>query len=202
MRNMRYMRTRIHIKFSSVLFIVLLFICDSSVYTVITLLAACLHEIGHIVAIKLCGAQILEITVYPFGADIKTDGRYLSYGKEAIVYLSGAVANILGAVISYFFSEHLPYASFFCLCNIVLIILNLMPVQSLDGGRALECFLCITVGYVKGAKILRGASFISIVILWIWAVWALIYTSYNFSLFLMCVYLFASIFLTREKSKI
>ncbi len=191
---------QIKVTAGAAVFFVLLFVCDSSIYTWLMLSAAAIHEIGHAAAIALGGSRVECITVYPFGVDIKTNGRYMSYGQETFVYIAGPLANILTAAGMYFlFAPSYPLG-FFIMSNAVFAVLNLMPVSVFDGGRALEAVLSLKIGYAGAAKILKTTSFASVIIIWIAAVWALFYTGGNFSLFAMSVYLFFCLFLRGDKS--
>ena len=58
------------------------------------LLAALLHEMGHLAAMVGVGMPPREIRLNPFGVDLvkqETTGR--SYGKEVLVSLAGPLAN-------------------------------------------------------------------------------------------------------------
>ena len=168
-------------------FIVLL---DFSPFIYIILISAAIHECGHIAAMMICGVKIDKITVYPFGADIRVKPRMMSYKQELLIKSAGILVNLIAALCC------LPFqAVFFLFTNITLALLNMMPITSLDGGDILEIILSMFLYPTRAAKIMKTVSFIFIVILWVIAVYVLFYTNYNFSLFIICVYLFVSIFI-------
>ena len=74
-----------------------LFAADFSVFTLLFLLAAMIHEVGHLVCLKACGAKIYGITVLPFGAVIRSDAEKLPYAKEAAAALAGPAAGLAAA---------------------------------------------------------------------------------------------------------
>jgi stage IV sporulation protein FB len=79
----------------------------------------------------------------------------------------------------------------------VLAVFNLLPIKSLDGGRIVECALLMRMGEDEAARVIYVLSFIFIVILWIISVYLLLYAPFNPTLFFICVYLFAAIFLKK-----
>jgi stage IV sporulation protein FB len=85
----------------------------------------------------------------------------------------------------------------FAMCCAVLAVFNLLPIKSLDGGRIVECALLMRMGEDEAARVIYVLSFIFIVILWIISVYLLLYAPFNPTLFFICVYLFAAIFLKK-----
>ena len=78
------------------------------------LLACIVHELGHIAAALACGGRVERLSLTMVGAELSFSYRTpLSYGRDSLVALAGPGANLLlGAF-------------------------NLLPIPSLDGGRAL-----------------------------------------------------------------
>ena len=137
--------TRIFVSIFTFVSVLLVVISDASVYTAALLLGAALHEAGHIIALAFCGEKPQKICIYPFGIDMKCTLAGISYKKELIVLLSGSFANIVISMFSmiicaFFYSR---IALFITLCNAFLGLSNLIPINGLDGGRALYTFLCM-----------------------------------------------------------
>lgn len=179
------------------IFIVLL---DFSPFIFIIMAAAVIHECGHLIAMRICGVKTERITLYPFGLDIRTLSHAKSYRQEILIKSAGIIVNIAAVIISVPFIENI-YISFFAVSNFLLVGVNIMPVKSLDGGGILENLLLMYVEPAKVNRIMKTVSFIFIVILWILASYTLFYTNYNFSLFAMCMYLFASIFIMPDENQ-
>ena len=59
------------------------------------LLSCTIHEIGHIVFLKIFKIKKAEISLGLAGADIVADTSRISYIKEFFVYMSGAIFNII-----------------------------------------------------------------------------------------------------------
>ena len=187
---------KIKVTIPTIIMLVFMFLLDFSPFVLLMLAAALLHELGHIAAMLICGVNIERITVYPFGFDIRTSSHVKSYKHELLIKSAGILINITVLLICVPFTDSL-YISFFMMSNTVLALLNILPVSSLDGGGMLECLLLMYINPPAVIKIMKAVSFVFIVILWIIAVYILFYTNYNFSLLILCIYLFTSIFLSR-----
>lgn len=93
------------------------------------------HELGHWLALRLLGAEVLEMRVGVLGAVLRTDGGRLSYGGELAAVLAGPGANLLGALALTALGPGWETAAG---AQLVLGAFNLLPVRPLDGGRALH----------------------------------------------------------------
>lgn len=101
-------------------------------------LSALCHELGHLTALRLVGARVERIRLTAFGAEIRADTRCLSYGREIVCTLAGPVVNlILALVLARVAGDYLMAGA-----NLFLGVFNLLPLPSLDGGRAL--FLAVS----------------------------------------------------------
>ncbi|MBQ9468192.1 MAG: M50 family metallopeptidase [Clostridia bacterium] len=104
------------------------------------LLAALLHECGHIAALYLAGGRLKRIRIGPFGGEILPDERILSYRQNLFVSFAGPAVNLLSAV---FFCSSVPVLRLFGLCSAGIGLFNLVPVRGLDGGEILFSALCL-----------------------------------------------------------
>lgn len=99
----------------------------------LVILSALCHELGHLTALRLVGAKVEQIRLTAFGAEIRADTRYLSYGREIFCTLAGPAVNlILAVVLARAAGDYLLAGA-----NLFLGMFNLLPLPSLDGGRAL-----------------------------------------------------------------
>ena len=96
--------------------------------------AALVHEIGHCIMLYLCGKPILKISVGLNGAEIQAG--VLSDGEMVLCALAGSAGGCLLLLLSSCFPR-------LALCAFLQSVYNLMPVSSLDGGRALRSLLQI-----------------------------------------------------------
>lgn len=102
--------------------------------------AAAVHELGHLLALKICGGRVTRLRIGVLGAVMDVQGM-MGYGGELLTTLAGPLANFLAAA-----ALGLGGCSTAAGANAVLCVFNLLPVPPLDGGRALEWLLIWTAG--------------------------------------------------------
>lgn len=153
--------------------------------------AALLHEIGHFAAILLSGRGVSKLVLSPLGAEIHLKPSLSSYKTDLLVSLAGPFANILGSM-CIFICEATAFSVLFSMCNIALLLFNLLPIRGLDGGEALHSFLLLRNTAEKSDKICLYFSWISIAFLWLFSLYSLFYYNQNLSLFFATAYLFFS----------
>ena len=187
-----------HIKINiiCILLILLFFYINLSAYALIILACIIIHELGHIILIKLRGFKILSIEVTPCGVNIITSGL-APYKTDILIALGGPIFNILAAALTFVMIQGAGNSTilmFAFITNIIYASLNLFPVASLDGGRILACILKIYLPETNARTVFSIISAIFLIILSICALFILMLTGYNFSLVLLCSYLFYTIY--------
>lgn len=121
------------ITWGSAALLVLALIAGAGEVLPLVILSALCHELGHLTALRLVGAKVEQIRLTAFGAEIRADTRYLSYGREIFCTLAGPAVNlILAVVLARAAGDYLLAGA-----NLFLGVFNLLPLPSLDGGRAL-----------------------------------------------------------------
>ncbi|GHV11130.1 hypothetical protein FACS1894219_01780 [Clostridia bacterium] len=166
---------------------------NMSYYTLIVFASIALHESGHIAAITLMGQRVVTVEVLPFGVTIGTGGSMLSYRADVFVYLAGPAANIAAAFVIYCFISAVGYdmtAMFALITNLSYAALNLFPVKTLDGGRALRSLSYAILPERAAGSVAAVVSAAALVALSGAAMFVLMVTGYNFTLVFMCGYLF------------
>ena len=120
---------------------------DGSGDTAVTLIAAFLHEMGHVAVMYMNGVGIREIGITPYGFEIVAARQYRSFFEEISVSLAGCAVNFLSAVMLYGFGGILQRLA---IASAALGILNIMPISCLDGGVTLNSMLCLGMLPVVG----------------------------------------------------
>ncbi len=187
---------RVKIGAPTVIFVILLLLLDKSLLSVLALAAALVHELGHLVTMMFLGAKVSEIEITFFGAEIRTHCVSQNPLKNIAIFASGAVANILSAVIVYALPAATFEALFFAGASLSLAAVNLLPIRTLDGGCILESAL-VPIIPQKAPLIIDIISAFTLGILWLTAVYLLLIANGNLSLMLFCMYLFATLFFER-----
>lgn len=102
-----------------------------------------LHELGHAITGVILGLKIKKININVFGLSIEFE----NYGKERlnnkiIIDMAGPAINIITFIIAVIFkNEEIAYI------NILLAIINLLPIYPLDGGRIVKNLLLKSHNY-------------------------------------------------------
>lgn len=116
--------------------------CEGVVPFFILVFSAVVHEFGHLFAIYRLGYRIRRIDILPMGALIVVP-EGIPDADEYNIAISGPLASLVLAALSclwFVFSGTLP-AFFSTFVNLTLALFNLMPIQKLDGGKALYSYL-------------------------------------------------------------
>lgn len=120
--------------------------------------AAAVHELGHIVMLKLLRHPIYRIRITHHGAALETD--FLPPMQELLCAFAGPSAGLALLL----FVEPFPRLA---LCAVVQSAFNLLPIYPLDGGRVVQCVAQrFSVSYAEAfCKILEWVCLAAIVIL-------------------------------------
>lgn len=125
---------KIIIGFDFIIAVAVFYLTDADNLFTKSLIAAAVHEVGHILAIKICGAKINRMHLGIYGAKIEMkDYPIISYKREIIIALAGPFAGAIFGAISSFMGNY-TIAGF----SLILTVFNLLPGLPLDGGRALK----------------------------------------------------------------
>lgn len=95
-------------------------------------LSVSVHELGHLLAVKLLGIPVYRVIFGASGARIET--APMDPGQELLCALAGPLAG-LGLI---FLGRWLPVTA---ICAFFHTLVNCLPFGNLDGGRVLRCIL-------------------------------------------------------------
>lgn len=142
--------------------ILIVLVCSYNKMFIFALIWVFLHEITHILVALKFGCKFYNIEFHIFGMKAELiDIDSLRENQKIIVYLSGALLNIVLAI--FFYIINIKYNSSFIETsmnlNIGLAVFNLLPAYPLDGSRILEVILSKRMLFKKAQKIISIVSF-------------------------------------------
>lgn len=113
-----------------------LLLTDTPILLAALLPAALLHELAHYAVLRLCGVRTARFTLTGLGVSLYVPELHrLSYGAELLSAAAGPLMNLLlWVLLSLTGREEL---TLFAGAQMVLGVLNLLPVRPMDGGRIL-----------------------------------------------------------------
>ncbi|MER1959146.1 MAG: M50 family metallopeptidase [Solibacillus sp.] len=116
------------------------------------------HELGHFVAAKLVGVKVETCRILPYGGEMTLRNEMqLSYQKLILVALGGPVATFLGILFSFFLPTLLQ--ELFIEVQLFILLMNLLPIWPLDGGRIVCFALLNTYSHAKLFEYYVSTSF-------------------------------------------
>lgn len=117
------------------------------------LLAALLHECGHLLALKAFRVPVEGLRLTALGAELYARGaRRLSYARELAVTLAGCGANLACGFLTALAARRLSWEGGFLFAgaHFLLAAFNLLPIPPLDGSRALTLAVSFCFGPAAG----------------------------------------------------
>ena len=151
-------RLRIHPL--SVPALILLFLFNEFSVLCVMLASLAVHEAGHVLVARLQHRKIYSLTLTAGGAELSAQGVGFSYRADTALHLGGVSANFgLSILLFFLIRAHLSQLLFFAFYfNFFLVFFHLLPLSTLDGGRALFCVLCSRVTLEKADRIARATE--------------------------------------------
>lgn len=158
--------------------------------------AAAVHEGGHLLAMLCLGYPPQACTLGAFGMRIRLGKRLPGYGHNLLISLAGPAANLLAA------------GGLFCLQSIdtaavhlILACLNLLPASALDGGEILRCGVSL-LGFASLAEpLLRLTSALVLLPLAAGSFWLFLQGWGNGTLLVVSLYLVVLVFFSDKNEK-
>ena len=145
-----------------------------------------LHELGHAITGITLGLKIKKININVFGLSIEFE----NYGKERInnkiiIDIAGPAINIISFIVAVILkNEEIAYI------NILLAIINLLPIYPLDGGRIVKNLLLKKYNYKQVVGYTEKISKNTLIIITAISSIVILYIK-NFGIFLVIIYLWS-----------
>ncbi len=151
-------KTKIKIRFSGLISLATLYFLNGKTTFLLMLICALGHEAGHLIFMNIFGVKIDEITVGFLNFNIKYNKSNTSYKADLLISLGGVTVNTILAMCGYIYGN-----SEFFFTNLILIVINLLPLPSLDGANIISALKGCKVkkeekGYRRLYKKLCGVS--------------------------------------------
>lgn len=187
------MQIKIDVKI--LIFALIFFITGQINIYIILMMFAFFHEMAHLIVGLFLGFRPYLFEMKPIGFSISFYNSVDDYNKKIkkgnmlelkkiFVYLAGPVYNLATAFAFAFFSGMVE----FVYINLILFIINILPMYPLDGGRIVKSILSIFCGLRKSYILTEKISFVCVVILLIITSIAIIKVQ-NFGLLVVVLYL-------------
>ncbi len=209
---------KVSIGFDGWLLLIGIVLSHNRISGIICIVCALVHELGHLVAARFLKIKIKELKLGFGGARIYPEEELLSYKKEFFLCIWGPVFNILFAFLSlivlfFIYREESPSAddlitqifmllsgedmsagAVMCLSVVVSLmqaIVNLLPVESFDGGRMMVALFSSLGNADAGYRAEKCATVLSAVCLWLVSVYMLLRFGTGVGIFVFAGCIFA-----------
>ena len=169
---------------------------DKSTVFAASVLAAALHECGHLLAARLLHIPLRLLELDLMGAKLYPANAIPSYHAEALLAAAGPLCSILLAVP--FFGTRLPFFVALRTATLSFALFNLIPIEEFDGGRVLFSLCACRLGEGIARRVLFASSYLSLLFLFALAACLLLRYGENATLAVLSASLFARLFLSLD----
>lgn len=193
---MRIYGMKIKIGFFTVM-LALSLIISRSLFMLMALLAALLHELGHIIMAKACRIRLTSCKIGLYGAGLMPDGMFYSYTREIFLCAAGPLTNLLCGSIGLNIYKAYPSQPllWFIFSSFILGCVNLLPIHGFDGGRIFSAIISRFISPSAANVSVHISSFVFLFILWSFSVYLLMRAGASLSLFIFSLSVFVRIFM-------
>lgn len=176
---------KIYIGSSFAIVAAILFVLSEEALFAAIALSAFIHELGHLVAVRLFGGKVEKIYFECTGIKIEYKLARDSYMRALVIAFAGPVAGAVLTFVSAYM--HLPLIAG---VSIVLTLFNLLPAAVMDGGRMLYAFTAYNAGTEFAEKLVFIVSCVVSLILTIFGLALLRENKGSFNMLLIGVWIF------------
>ncbi len=184
---------KIKIDFLFVAVLTFIIVTDKTLLSLCAVSLIFAHEFGHILSAKILKMPINEINFGAMSIDIAKPKIYYqkSFAQKMIIILSGFIFNLfIFIILSWVYvitkSEIIILVAF---QSLVIGAINILPIESLDGGEAVNLILSRFFGYEKAKKISGVLSIIFLVPIIVFGIFLIAKSWRNMSVGMLALYL-------------
>lgn len=160
-----------------------------------SLLAALVHECGHLLAARTLGVRMRRMEIDLFGAKLTPVGLLPTYKAELLIAAAGPLFSLLLGIFL------IPHHGAFAICvrdaTLSFALFNLLPIRDFDGGRMLHACLAPHVRLQAADRCLTLTSYLCLLFLFLFSSCLLLRYGQSPTLTVLCASLFAKLFLTK-----
>ena len=181
-----------------IFFLILLYIFTNQIKEFsITIFFILIHELGHLTAGILIGLRPKKIEMSIAGFCIEFDTyKKNKTTKKLIVDIAGPAINLVIAIIGMVLKSDLIVYS-----NLLIILINLITIYPLDGGRILKNLLLYKYNFKKVIDIVNTVSNITLIIITILSSLIILYIK-NISIIIIIIYLWYINYIENKKKNL
>lgn len=180
-------RMVIHPLFLPLLFGMVLY-GDVAYYAMI-LTSLIVHELGHLLAAWLVRVKVERCVIMPYGGEIElASGSALDPKKQLIIALGGPIATFCCMMVTPLMDP--LFADPFLKIQLILLVVNLVPIWPLDGGRIV---LSLILMYSRKLRNYELFLTISLILIFLVALISFILLPESLIIFILSLFLFIKI---------
>jgi stage IV sporulation protein FB len=159
-------------------------------YYAMILISLIVHEVGHLMAAWFVKVKVKRCVIMPYGGEIELEGgASLNPKKQLIIAIGGPIATccclLVAPILDPLFAE--PFIKI----QLILLIINLIPIWPLDGGRIVFSFILM---FSKKSRNYELFLIISFLIIFVSVLISFILLPRSLVIFILSIFLFVKIF--------
>lgn len=162
----------IKINLNVFLFVPLFILTNQIELYALVMLFALIHELGHLLCGVILDFEVENFEIMPLGFSVEFKPNVKDYNKKIMksniltvkklcINLAGPMANFIIIIVSYLFKLQ----DIIIFSNLIILIINMIPIYPLDGGRVLKNVLKLLLGNQKALKCTNTISNVAVIML-------------------------------------
>lgn len=167
---------QIKIDLKILIFVLIFLLTNQLKIYILLMIFACIHELGHLIIGIILKFKLDVLEIKPIGFSVSFINPIKDYNrkilksnilelKKIIIYLCGPIVNVVLVIIITYLNITETLKLELIYINLILAIVNLIPIYPLDGGRILKSTICIFKGLKKSYIYTEKISSISMIII-------------------------------------